>query len=308
MLIQNVKYFVFLYKVGIINSMEEKIYSISKISADTGVPSVTIRAWERRYGLLKPARTEKGYRLYSQADIDRIHAILRYIKKGVAVSKVKALLDDKSLTKEQVEAEDVWLSNLNHMIAAIEHYDQKAVDALYSNLLLIYPIEIITEQLLLPLWAALGKRWQLKYQGSIAEEHFFSAYIRNKLGSHFHHLMTHAKGKRLLFACLPNQAHDFALLLFAIHVMHHDYEVIFLGANTPVEDIFNAAEHANIAAIVLDGEIDDKIAPQLNSEIEDSKFPVFCYGKNLVKPHTPKVISLTSNFSDSFDILHKELG
>ncbi|MBX9704963.1 MAG: MerR family transcriptional regulator [Gammaproteobacteria bacterium] len=289
------------------NNMEEKIYSISKISADTGVPTVTIRAWERRYGLLKPIRTEKGYRLYSQADIDRIHTILRYIKKGVAVGKVKALLDDKLLVKEPLGAEDVWQSNLSLMIAAIERCDQKALDAIYTNLLLLYTIEIITERLLIPLWTALGQRWQLKYQGSIAEEHFFSGYIRNKLGAQFHQLMTHTKGQRLLFACLPNQRHEFALLLFAIYVMQHDYEVIFLGANTPVEDIFIAAKHGNIEAIVLDGEIDDKIVSQLNKEIEDSKLPVFWYGNNSEKNDFSKIINLSSYFSDSFDILHKEL-
>lgn len=290
------------------NGMEGKIYSISKISADTGVPRVTIRAWERRYGLLKPARTEKGYRLYSQGDIDRIHAILRYIKKGVAVSKVKALLDNKSLTKEQVEAEDVWQSNLSQMITAIERYDQKALDAIYTNLLLLYTIEIITEQLLIPLWAALGQRWQLKYKGSIAEEHFFSGYIRNKLGSQFHQLMTHANGKRLLFACLPNQMHEFALLLFAIHVMQHDYEAIFLGANTPVEDIFIAAKHSNVKAIVLDGKLDDKTAQQLSKEIENSNFPIFWYGKDLEKNNFSRIRSLSSDFSESFEILYKELS
>lgn len=69
---------------------------IREVSRRTGVNPVTLRAWERRYGLVVPQRTPKGHRLYSEAQVSRIQAILTWLGRGVAVSKIRALLDDNA--------------------------------------------------------------------------------------------------------------------------------------------------------------------------------------------------------------------
>lgn len=70
----------------------ETLLPIGEVARITGVIPVTLRAWQRRHGLIKPQRTEKGHRLYSEADIDLIREILYWLEQGVSIGKVKGLL------------------------------------------------------------------------------------------------------------------------------------------------------------------------------------------------------------------------
>src|SRR5471032_2928972 len=71
---------------------QEELFPIREVSRLTGVNPVTLRAWERRYGLIQPTRTESGHRLYANADIETVNRILDWIERGVAVSKVGKIL------------------------------------------------------------------------------------------------------------------------------------------------------------------------------------------------------------------------
>ncbi|HAJ9811615.1 TPA: MerR family transcriptional regulator, partial [Salmonella enterica] len=72
------------------------LYTIGEVALLCDINPVTLRAWQRRYGLLKPQRTDGGHRLFNDADIDRIREIKRWIDNGVQVSKVKVLLSSDS--------------------------------------------------------------------------------------------------------------------------------------------------------------------------------------------------------------------
>lgn len=78
-------------------------YSIGDVAERCGINPVTLRAWQRRYGLLKPQRSEGGHRLFDEEDIQRIEEIKRWISNGVPVGKVKALLETTSQ-----DTEDDW--------------------------------------------------------------------------------------------------------------------------------------------------------------------------------------------------------
>ncbi|MFP3449340.1 MerR family transcriptional regulator, partial [Pseudomonas sp. SIMBA_067] len=65
----------------------DQLFPIREVSRLTGINPVTLRAWERRYGLIQPTRTESGHRLYSKSDIETVHRILDWVERGVAVSK-----------------------------------------------------------------------------------------------------------------------------------------------------------------------------------------------------------------------------
>jgi MerR family transcriptional regulator, light-induced transcriptional regulator len=68
------------------------LFPIRHVCAETGINPVTLRAWERRYGLIRPLRTPKGHRLYSSDDIAHIRRILALLDEGVAVSQVGRVL------------------------------------------------------------------------------------------------------------------------------------------------------------------------------------------------------------------------
>lgn len=84
------------------------LYTIGEVALLCDINPVTLRAWQRRYGLLKPQRTDGGHRLFNDADIDRIREIKSWIDNGVQVGKVKSLLshddpDTQHLWREQQE-------------------------------------------------------------------------------------------------------------------------------------------------------------------------------------------------------------
>src|SRR5262245_20613806 len=92
---------------------QEELFPIREVSRLTGVNPVTLRAWERRYGLIQPIRTDSGHRLYSQADVEAVRSILAWIERGVSVSKVGKLLARSNaarapLAPVQLEAAGEW--------------------------------------------------------------------------------------------------------------------------------------------------------------------------------------------------------
>ncbi|MEJ1993361.1 MAG: MerR family transcriptional regulator [Maritimibacter sp.] len=103
------------------------LYPIGTVSEITGINAVTLRAWERRYGLIQPERTPKGHRLYSQTDVDKIHHIVEQLGKGIAISRVAEALHTHAAV-ENSEA-DVWERYRTRMIDAVSQFDESVLDA-----------------------------------------------------------------------------------------------------------------------------------------------------------------------------------
>ncbi|MGF1769983.1 MerR family transcriptional regulator [Enterovibrio makurazakiensis] len=122
--------------------------SIGDVSERTGVNTVTLRAWQRRYGLLNPQRTPKGHRLYTEQDVSLIKEILSWLEKGVAVSQVKALLGKEEIAKASFSQRVPELVALKD---AITRFDSKAVHRLLADLTRNYPIKTLSATVLKPL-------------------------------------------------------------------------------------------------------------------------------------------------------------
>src|SRR3990167_9238892 len=131
---------------------------IRDVARSTGVNAVTLRAWERRYGLIVPQRTPKGHRLYSAEHVARIQAILTWLNRGVSVSQVKALLDSAQGSPEPMENE--WQSLRQHLVSAISELAERRVDDAFNQAMALYPPRTLCEQLMLPLLNELEQRWQ----------------------------------------------------------------------------------------------------------------------------------------------------
>ncbi len=254
-------------------------FPIRTVSEITGVNSVTLRAWERRYGLIKPLRTPKGHRLYSQQDIQLIQEILDRLSQGMSISQIaRDILENSSdVEKDNLDA---WSQYSQRMIDTISRFDEHALDAVYNDAMALYPVDIVTTRLIMPLLEELGNRWEKK-AGSVAEEHFFSVYLRNKLGARFHHQNLKNSGPKLIMACMPGEHHEFGILLFALTAHSKGYQVILLGADLPVSELLQVAQRTDSQAIVLAGSASLSCAT-LNEDIklltESLSIPVFIGG------------------------------
>jgi methylmalonyl-CoA mutase cobalamin-binding subunit len=151
----------------------------------------------------------------------------------------------------------------------------------YGEALSLYPVVAVTERLVTPLLRELGRRWEMG-EGSVAEEHFFGCYLRNKLGARFHHRPRLNDGPKLLMACLPGDRHETGLLLFALAASERGYRTILLGADLPLEEFPAAVQKTECAAIVLSGLIAPEreiLERQLPHLVEVAGVPVFAGGK-----------------------------
>lgn len=270
----------------VIDYPNEKLFTIGTVSKLTGVGAITLRAWERRYGLIQPVRKESGHRLYTRHHIDQINRITALTQQGMRISQIRPemLESDVHDGEEGDSQSDAWKDYLNSMVAAIIGFDEDRLEEVYNGALSLYPIGLVTRRLLTPLLIELGLRWE-SGEGSIAEEHFFAFYLRNKLGARYHHRPRGNLGPVLLVAGLPNEHHEIGLLLFSLAAHEAGYRVIPLGANMPLSELPPVARMKNCDAIVLSGAIEpkaDSLAKDLPAMIGSCGIPVLVGGLSSV--------------------------
>jgi len=262
---------------------EGGLYPIRTVASLTGVNPITLRAWERRYNLIQPRRTESGHRLYTREDIERIQRVMKFLSQGISISQVKPLVDQpvtQQLDNAPALHDNEWQRYHTRMLRAIERFDEQGLDAIYNEALSLYPVNLVLQHLVTPLLRTLGERWKAR-AGGVAEEHFFSVILRNKLGARINHLNAHGTGPLLLICCLPGEHHEIGMLFFALAALSHDYRVLVLGSNLPLEQIPHVLEQKPCDAVVLSGSarpargLLDLQLPELTRQL---RIPVFVGG------------------------------
>ena len=257
-------------------------FPIRVLSEQTGVPATTLRAWERRYGLLRPERTPKGHRVYNQADLDTVRRVVQLLETGSTIGKAANIVKSgTSARPERQQQVTHWATYRKRCLQSVEALNDRRLDAVYNEALAIYPIDIVTAQMLLPVLQQLGKEWPQRANG-VAEEHFYSAWLRNKIGARMHHEAGRTRGRRLLMACLPGEHHELGILLFGLSAMAHGYRILYLGPDLPLQQVAGAAARAGVAAVLLSGS-SQQIASSLRRDIlqlaKDLEVPLLLGGK-----------------------------
>lgn len=173
----------------------EVLLPIGELARRTGVNPVTLRAWERRYGLLKPQRTPKGHRLYPVEQVERVESILAWLQRGASVSQVGELLDKPLGTPPQSD----WQARQVQMLEAIANLSQRTLDHQLNQAMALYPAVTLCEQLLLPLLNHLELRWRTYFNARL-EQAFFHTWLRSKLGARVYHDNQLLQGPAVLLA------------------------------------------------------------------------------------------------------------
>ncbi len=231
-------------------------FPIRVLSERTGVGTSTVRAWERRYGLLNPERTPKGHRLYCDQDVERIEYVLTLLQEGHSLPTIARRLkhgtpqsyDDHQ--EDSTELVGVWRDYVSKTLQAIEDFSSERLEAIHSEASSLYPVDMVTEQLIQPVLTQLGRRWQSRDAG-IGEEHFYASWVRNRLGARFHHALSQASGTRILCACVPGAYHEIGLMLFSLSALTRGYRVLYLGSDLPLDQIAVVVKRSGARGVVL---------------------------------------------------------
>jgi MerR family transcriptional regulator, light-induced transcriptional regulator len=294
-------------------------FPIRVLSEKTGVAPTTLRAWERRYGLLKPQRTPKGHRLYNSNDVEAVNRIVNLLNENYTISKaINAIkleeIQEKIETRSDPEKPntDHWDEFHKRFLTAIEQFDEYKLDNIYNEALSLYPIDLVSSQILRPLLATLGQRWESRDAG-IAEEHFFTSYLRNKVGARLHHISGKNQGRRILLACMPGEFHELGSLLFGLSAMSRGYRILFLGADLPLDQIHHVVETTEIDAVLLSAvnvTLRGQISRQLEKLAADLNVPVMLGGTgamNIADLNDELVVVLGDDYRKALQVLEQTL-
>jgi MerR family transcriptional regulator, light-induced transcriptional regulator len=246
-----------MYSVIVSEPPPPAVLRIGELSRRLGVSDHVLRAWERRYGLLRPIRTAGGFRLYSEADFDRVRRMQEYLAQGLSAAQAaRAAVNGEPPAGVGTEAggparHDGPADEAAALAAALDQFDEPAAHAVLDRLLSTLTVETVLRDVVLPYLRALGDRWE-RGEVSVAQEHFASNVIRGRLAG-LARGWGHGHGPRAILACVPDELHDIALLAFGIVLNRNGWRIEYLGANTPLDDLIDMAGAQRPDLVVLAG-------------------------------------------------------
>jgi methanogenic corrinoid protein MtbC1 len=235
--------------------MTEKLVRIGELSRRVGVPVESLRAWERRYGLLAPSRTQGGFRLYGEDDVARVLAMRANLDRGLSAAEAARL----ALADAEGEATPAPVRDAGELVAALDRFDESAAQTALDQLLATLTLEVVLREVLMPYLHELGERWE-RGEASVAQEHFASNLVRGRLMA-LARSWDRGSGPRALIACAEGELHDLPLLGFGLVLRGHGWRISYLGADTPVASIVEAAESLAADAVVVSGTVDGVFDP-----------------------------------------------
>lgn len=228
------------------------VYTIKTVVQETGIAPATLRAWERRYGVLSPGRSDGGYRLYSERDIATLRWLKNQVDGGVSISRAVALLELRHRAGEEPEldgerspqpfgpAENVRGTStiVAELVATLSLFQEPHAEAVLGEAFALYPVDVVAEEIITPTLAEIGERWH-RGEASIVQEHFATAFLRRRLTALFHAYPQPLTGRLAITGSGPSEWHDVGILLVSLSLRRHGWRVIYLGQNVPAEHLLH---------------------------------------------------------------------
>lgn len=258
------------------NYNDVPVYTIKTVVQETGIPPATLRAWERRYGVLAPGRSAGGYRLFSERDI----AVLRWLKNqvdsGVSISRAAALLELRDQAGETVQVAPATSADASkavalspdgvHSPAAIAEallevllaFREPQAEVILGEAFALYPVEVVVEEIVARLLTKVGERWH-RGEVTVVQEHFITDFLRRRLMVLFHTANQPAAGPLAITAAAPSEWHDLGILMVSLALRRAGWRVIPLGQNVPVESLLAEVRKLRPSLVCLSATIGESI-------------------------------------------------
>jgi MerR family transcriptional regulator, light-induced transcriptional regulator len=241
------------------------VLRIGELSRRLGVSDHVLRAWESRYGLLRPRRSAGGFRLYSEADALRVRRMQAHLGRGLSAAEAaREVLSEDSRARgdsgglvrtgpDRAAGPDRIPSIARELSGALgralDAFDEPAAQAVLDRLVSDLSVPAMLREVVMPYLAELGERWA-RGTASIGQEHFASNVIRGRLAG-LARGWGSGHGPRAILACPPGELHDLGLMVFGIVLNRTGWRIDYLGGNTPVEELTRTVEASQPDLVVL---------------------------------------------------------
>jgi len=221
---------------------------IGELAARTGLSIDRIRAWERRYGIVAPARSPGGFRLYTDDDLRALLAMRDLVAAGVPAAEAARRVRSGG-AGDGADRGGLLAEFRARLRSALDAWNESEAQVVIDEALATFDLETLVERLFVPYLQELGERWA-SGEVTVAHEHFASSVVRGRL-------MAVARGwdrgfgPRLVLACVPGELHDLPLVMFGLLARRRGWRITFLGADTPLPTAAAARAAVAPAGLVL---------------------------------------------------------
>ena len=244
---------------------EEHKHGIKTVASQTGLTQFIIRAWEKRYDVVTPLRTETNRRLYSDADILRLTLLRLATEAGHNIGRIAKLPSEELLeligtggaiaqlpgiAKEVVPQETSLRFYIASCIAAVKQFEAKALESTLFAASVAFSQPVFLEKLIAPLMQEIGEQWRAGTL-RIAHEHLAAAVVRTLLGNICQGSDISVSMPNLVVATPRGQLHEIGALIAGTTAAAQGWQVTYLGPNLPVEEIVRCAGQNGAKAIGL---------------------------------------------------------
>jgi MerR family transcriptional regulator, light-induced transcriptional regulator len=225
--------------------------NIAALSRRTGVAPDTLRKWEQRYRILRPARTEGGQRRYDERDVARVEWLCERLREGYRISEAATLLGDVEVAPTRTAG-----GHLRAILEAVDAGELSGVGLLVDQAFALHGVDLTLDEILVPLLEEVGERWE-RGKLTVAEEHLVSEAVRSRLG----HLLADAGGGVrgcAVLTCAPGEQHELGLMMLAIALRRDGWKIMYLGADTPFEAALALAERVSARLLAVSVTTDER--------------------------------------------------
>ena len=251
----------------LIKQMENQMYKypIKVVSQMTGLSVFVIRAWEKRYNVVEPDRSDTNRRMYSEEDIEKLKLLNDAIHLGhniggianLSAKELKSLL--KKENQELSEPSSIIVKSepdkniqeiLTECISSIKNYDAKQLESILLNTSTKFTQPVLIEELIVPLVYKIGEMW---HDGEIrvANEHLASSVVRSFLFNLLEAYSINDSAPVMVSATPRGQEHELGALIAGVVAASSGWKVIYLGASLPAEEISSVVSYLNARVVAL---------------------------------------------------------
>ena len=273
---------------------DDPIYNMKAVEQQTEISAATLRAWERRYQLVEPKRTESGYRLYSDRDVALLRWVRTQMSDGLTISRVVAMLDTMRNTQGvvYVDADEVATPNyrdtahpphelVRPLFEALIELDDERADELMEQAFAMFTMPTVYVDIVVPTLVEIGEAWH-RNEIFISTEHYATAYLRGRLLSLLQAYPNRPEAPMIFVGCAPTERHEIGALIFAVMLRQTGYNVVYLGQDVPIHDIVLTARQTRPAMLCMSASSPQSAALMTDMQRQlndgDPPHPLFGYG------------------------------
>lgn len=236
------------------------MYTIKHAAQQVGISAATLRAWERRYGIVTPQRSDSGYRVYQERDVAVLRSMKQLVDQGWSTGLAAAQMLREASRRAEADRErpadapavartrDSDLAA--RVIQAAAALDTSDLAAVLEHLFALNSFEIVMADHVFPALTELGDAWAAG-RISTAGEHLASHAVMRRLAICYEAAASGGHGPRIALGMAPGSRHEIGLLAFAVAARRRGMNTDYLGADLPIDDWLGILEERDLAAVVL---------------------------------------------------------